>query len=292
MKTFVTILVLSFLLLLASNCLNAQIPRTISYQGLLTDSLGIPKPDASYQITFRLYDVSSGGSAFWTESKTLATKRGLFTTALGDQAPLDQSIKFDTPYWLGIQVESEEELSPRLPLSSVAYSFNAVHSDTASFAKSIGSVLSVDSLAYTHPRTHLLTLSGEAFNPTVNVDFYNSGGMGGAGLGSGAGRMCAPIYLPDGATITKFTLYYYDNSTSDLTAYLQRAFMAGAYDFIGTVSPTGTPGYSNISTTDLSYATVDNQHYGYVVIVYSGSWDGSNLRIMGTTIEYTTPGPE
>jgi hypothetical protein len=43
------------LLLVIIQSLVAQIPRNISYQGILTDSLGNPKPDGKYKFTFRLY---------------------------------------------------------------------------------------------------------------------------------------------------------------------------------------------------------------------------------------------
>lgn len=112
----------------------SQIPRTLSYQGVLTDSLGVPKPDGTYSITFRLYNVASGGSPLWTEQKTLAVKRGLFSTILGDQVVIGSFISFDRPYWLGLQVASEPELSPRIPLTSVGYSFSSVRSDTAAYA--------------------------------------------------------------------------------------------------------------------------------------------------------------
>ena len=111
-----------------------QIPRTISYQGLLCDAAGKPKPDNTYQITFRLYEAVTGGTAIWTDVKTLPVRRGLFSALLG---PLDPTITFDKPCWLGIQVESEGELSPRIPLSSVGYSFNSVNADTADYAASI-----------------------------------------------------------------------------------------------------------------------------------------------------------
>ena len=34
---------------------HAQIPRALSYQGVLTDNAGKPRPDGSYSFTFRLY---------------------------------------------------------------------------------------------------------------------------------------------------------------------------------------------------------------------------------------------
>ena len=85
----------------------AQIPQLLSYQGVLCDSLGNPKPDALYNITFRFYDIESGGVALWTETKLLEVKRGLFSTTLGNSTNLYSIVKFDKPYWLGIQAESE-----------------------------------------------------------------------------------------------------------------------------------------------------------------------------------------
>ncbi|OGU18590.1 MAG: hypothetical protein A2059_00500 [Ignavibacteria bacterium GWA2_55_25] len=105
----------------------AQIPRTLSYQGVLTDTSGVPKPDGSYTLTFRLYDLSAGGSAIWTEAKTLKTKGGLFYTILADQTPFGSSVTFDKPYWLSIQVGAGPEMSSRIPLTSVAYSLNATN---------------------------------------------------------------------------------------------------------------------------------------------------------------------
>lgn len=102
--------------------LNAQIPRTLSYQGVLTDAAGKPRPDGNYPFTFCLYDTATGGTPIWTEQKTLPVKGGLFSTILGDVAPFGSAVKFDKPYWLGIQVESENELSPLIPLTSVGYS--------------------------------------------------------------------------------------------------------------------------------------------------------------------------
>jgi hypothetical protein len=123
----------------------AQIPNTLSYQGILTDSLGNPKSDGTYSITFRLYDAESSGSVLWTEAKTLEVKRGLFTTVLADQVPFSASVKFDKPYWLSLQVASQPELSPRVPLTAVGYSLNSLKADTAQYAKTAPSQSFVDS---------------------------------------------------------------------------------------------------------------------------------------------------
>jgi hypothetical protein len=117
--------------------LYAQIPRTISYQGVLCDATGKPKPDATYTLTFRFYDAASGGTVRWSEQKNLETKRGLFSTQLGDEVVFTTAVSFDRQYWLGIQVGTEPELSPRIPLSSVGNSFKAATADTADYAANI-----------------------------------------------------------------------------------------------------------------------------------------------------------
>ena len=134
MKSFFMIL-LALLIIIPSQS-GAQIPRTLSYQGVLTDSNGEPKPDDQYIFTFRLYDLENGGSPIWEEKeKTLSVKAGLFSTTLGDPTPFGPSVKFDKPYWLSIQIkcegEQEEQLSPRIPLTSVGYSLSSLRADTA-----------------------------------------------------------------------------------------------------------------------------------------------------------------
>jgi hypothetical protein len=108
--------------LVASQSSYAQIPRTLSYQAVLTDNAGVPKPDGLYAITFRLYAATSGGAALWTESQTLETKRGLFSAVLGSITPLGADLTFSQPYWLSLEVAPDAEMSPRLPLTSTAYS--------------------------------------------------------------------------------------------------------------------------------------------------------------------------
>ena len=158
MKTF-TIFVFAVLIL----CMAAQgqIPRTLSYQGVLTDNLGDPKPDGSYSLTFRLYDALTSGKVLWTEAKTLDVKRGLFSTILGDQTVIPDTVMFDQPYWLGIQVAAEPELSPRIPLTAVGYSLASIHSmnaDTALFAKSVP----------TQPLTDSARIAGTVPDNTIN----------------------------------------------------------------------------------------------------------------------------
>jgi len=151
----------------------AQIPRILSYQGILADSLGNPKADGTYTFAFRLYSTLSGGTAIWTEQKTLTVKRGLFQTNLGDQVVFGSSLTFTQPYWLSIQVASEPELVPRILMTSAGYSLASIRSDTARFA--------LNSAPFALPYAGTASSAGSAFSitnsangPGVSVQLTNA----------------------------------------------------------------------------------------------------------------------
>ena len=100
------------------------IPKMLSYQGLLTDTLGVPVSDGNYQLTFRLYTQPTGGSAVWTEAQTILVKSGLFAALLGAVTPIS-SVPDSGVLYLGLQVAIDPELSPRLHMASAAYSYLA-----------------------------------------------------------------------------------------------------------------------------------------------------------------------
>ncbi|MBS3052816.1 MAG: hypothetical protein J4428_05605, partial [Candidatus Aenigmarchaeota archaeon] len=56
-----------FSLLLISTAL-AAIPSVINYQGKLTDASDNPLT-GSYNFVFKIYDVSTGGTALWSETQ-------------------------------------------------------------------------------------------------------------------------------------------------------------------------------------------------------------------------------
>jgi hypothetical protein len=124
-KNLLTILVILFLTSFAWG----QVPQTMSYQGLLSDDGGVPVPDGNYNVTFRLYEVASGGSPIWEEAQLIAVSDGIFNAILGSVVPLN--LPFDDQYWLGVTVGAGSELSPRIELSSSAYSLNSANSEKA-----------------------------------------------------------------------------------------------------------------------------------------------------------------
>jgi len=106
----------------------AQIPRTLSYQGVLLDASGQPLPDGEYEMEFRLYEVATGGAPLFVESQRVRVEHGVVSTLIGLQRPL--TLPFDRPYYLGVALGGGAELTPRVPLTAVPYAFRAVVADS------------------------------------------------------------------------------------------------------------------------------------------------------------------
>lgn len=217
----------------------AQIPRTISYQGVVTDTLGNPKPDGTYSFTFRLYAGASGGSALWSETKTLQVKRGLFSTLLGDQVVFGPSLTFASPYWLSVQVASEPELSPRIPLSTVAYSIRASKADTASYALVAPLQTVVDSAR----------IAGTVSNNSITSQKILDSTITGADISPNA-----QLNVRSVQTITPINnySYYHTNGTIGLGTYLNSAYSSG---MIGTYTNHPFQIYTSNSGPVITFST-------------------------------------
>lgn len=111
-----------FTLMLFLSCLqaHAQVPEVISYQGVLTDTNGAPL-SGDYDITARLYAADLGGVQLWEETHyQVAVSNGVFNLKLGSVNAFSPELDFSTAYWLGIAINDESELEPRLEFASVA----------------------------------------------------------------------------------------------------------------------------------------------------------------------------
>jgi hypothetical protein len=140
MRRLVTLLACS---LLSPLLALTQIPRTLSYQAVLNDNAGVPKPDGAYTMTFRLYDAPSGGVEVWSEIQTLQVKRGLFNAVLGSVTPFADDLAFTQPYWLSLEVSPDPELVQRIPLTAVGYALGPWGTNTPVSGRGNGKAESV-----------------------------------------------------------------------------------------------------------------------------------------------------
>jgi hypothetical protein len=146
-----------------------------------------------------------------------------------------------------------------------------------------------DKLIYSSPRTQYFVIGGEGFEIEKGGYPLIIGDTGGAYVTvPWALSLFAPVHLPHGAVVEEFTIFFYDDSASDLIVEFTRIPMiAGGYYPLAVLSPSGTPGHSSETQVLSTPHTVDNINWSYHVSAYCESWDGPNLRIYGARIKYT-----
>lgn len=99
-------------------------PDTLAYQGRLATAAGLPVT-GNLSITFRLFDVTTGGSPLWTETQpAVGVDGGNFAVELGTVVPLPTAI-WGRKLYLGVQVAGDAEMSPRPALSAAPYALQA-----------------------------------------------------------------------------------------------------------------------------------------------------------------------
>ncbi len=179
--------ILVFFLIIGN--LFAQIPSTLSYQGILTDSNGSVVPDGNYNLTFRLYTTPNGDTPIWQEGQLVLVRSGVFTAVLGSIVPLE--IPFDQAYWLGISVGAGEELTPRIQLTASPYSLNSRSvADSSISSKKIASGTVVRSINGLSDQVNLMageniSISATESTLTISATGGNEGGISEIVAGNG-----------------------------------------------------------------------------------------------------------
>jgi hypothetical protein len=225
------LLILMAVTVLATNASHAQVPHTLSYQGVVADTSAAPISDGSYNFTFRLYDASSGGSQLWSETQSAMVKRGLFSAILGSTNPIPDSVRFDQQYWLGVQVASDPELSPRMKLASVGSSINSVHAEIAQSVPDnsitetkLQSGQVVKSINNLHDHLTMRGANGASVTASGDTITITASGGGGGGIGT--------------IQNTDNSLSITNPSGPTATINLRSPFLINSTVGIGTTSPT------------------------------------------------------
>ncbi|HVS59011.1 MAG TPA: beta-propeller fold lactonase family protein [Candidatus Saccharimonadales bacterium] len=133
---------------------DAAVNNTINFQARLENSAGAIVPDGYYNVEFKLYSVSTGGTAEWTEDYTynsgsgsctgplggndcrVRVSNGYLTVNLGSVTAFPGTISWDQQQYLTMNIGGtvtsgsfptigDGEMSPRLKLTAVPYSFTA-----------------------------------------------------------------------------------------------------------------------------------------------------------------------
>jgi hypothetical protein len=201
-------------------------PLVLNYQGRLADPLtGAAKPDGTYQMVFALYDVESGGSSLWTETRDVSVRGGLFSIRLGEITPIPAPAIFDgRAIWLAITVGADPQTSPRLPVSFVAYALYANRAATAGAATTAELAANSDRLGGQPPASYAPashahdadaitsgTLSTDRFAAYADL-------VADARIGEAAGQVAAGNHAHTGATIVDSSITTADLADESVTS--------------------------------------------------------------------------
>ncbi len=120
----------------------ADVPQMINYQGRLTDGTGSPVADGPYLINFKIYGSAAGDDSLWYSGfKSVTVTDGLFTYQLGTSPSFPHDLfEGDTTRYLGITVMTDDEITERTKIISVAYAYHALRADSAQYAAEAASV--------------------------------------------------------------------------------------------------------------------------------------------------------
>ena len=123
------------ILLLLSGLLStafAEPPEMVNYQGMLTDSVG-EYINGNYDLTFRIYAGDQPDAVIlWTETHYgVSVELGLFNVILGSTTPVPADLFVGVQRWLGVTVAGDDEMDPRMRITSVPWALRAAVADSA-----------------------------------------------------------------------------------------------------------------------------------------------------------------
>jgi len=177
MRVLVVTCILTITVVLVTASLG-QVPQKINYQGRLTDLETGEPITGEHDMTFRIFDVESGGTALWFEDRNVtADTSGVVSVILGSTNPID--ITFEGSLWLEVEVGGEV-LEPRRELVSVPYSLKAATSESAGNADSLGGLAASSFIQDGHS---LDAVDGDPLD-AVYVDQHGRVGIGTASPGA------------------------------------------------------------------------------------------------------------
>ncbi|MGH8004302.1 MAG: hypothetical protein ACRECJ_06235 [Limisphaerales bacterium] len=132
----------AFIMLLSSTW--AAVPQLINLQSVLTSG-GSPVRNQTISVEFKIYDVSAGGTALWTETQNVTTdNNGAFVTLLGSVTPIPDAVFSAPDRWLGIKISTDPEMTPRTRLASTGYAYRVNSVDGASGGSLTGNLSLLD----------------------------------------------------------------------------------------------------------------------------------------------------
>jgi len=285
----------SLILLSSSPWLAAEstVPKLMSYQGRVTDSAGelIGRNAAvNRAVTFRLYSVSSGGTATYSETQTVTISGGEFSVLIGNGTGLTGLPGPTSPaspirtlgdvinsattsaLYLGITVDDgnaatvDTEISPRQQLVTGAYSMRSLMAETVASGAITSTMLGNNSVGTNQIAASSIT------SAKLGTSAVESGNiLAGAVTAAKIDTATVGVWTPSGNNI-----YRNSNVGIGLTnpaAVLELAARAGA----------STPENNGLRVYN-SNASASTGNHAIVAAAVNGSTAGSPFLSLDTTV--------
>lgn len=259
--------------------IDARPTGSLSYQGRLLRA-GSPY-NGTLSMDFKLYSVDTGGSPWWQETQSVSVSDGVFNVMLGAVQPLNRSaVQFQIQQWLEVVVAGTT-LSPRQPLSTVAYAMNLMPGATIvdenasggySYSLWLRSVNHPAAFIRSESSTGMVVESAAAESPGVWAQAY---GDGNASHGVSARMSGVSGSCPGGTTECGSGLYaaasgdayglwaYGQNRSGIITIQGDNTYYGLWVDSLR--SPDGSGIWTDGASSFTDYVTFSGGKSGYVV---------------------------
>jgi len=264
-------------------------PVLFPYQGTLMDSQGNPLT-AVIDITFRIYDSPAATNPLWEEVRedenAVPVQNGLFNVILGSLIPIPSFISDYAQLFLGVQIGSDAEMTPR---SEIVGNFLSGGSNNSNLP--VGSVISwwrpnantpLPSDEWMIADGSIVNDASSPFYGSTLPDLRNKFVMGVASDGIGQTGGANSINLSHQHQVESHTHSIPEHAHSDGSLYANVSLEHG----LVYVKRFGS-GYSATHSTTTSNTTRENTHItdnSTDVGGLTGSWSGTS----GASSPYTT----
>lgn len=230
------------LLLFSAGVLPAAVPGRISYQGHLTDNAGNPLT-GSFDLTFRVYTDSVGGSSIYEETHTgVPVDSGLFAVLIGGKSfiiPFDDNLFSGPDRYLSIQVGADPEMAPRTRLVTSPYAFRTSTIDGAT-GGTVGGDVQVDGTVHStsggfqFPDNSVQTAAAQGV-PVARTSWLSPYWLNNSGI---IIYTFVAVYNPAGSSTT-VTLTFYDDSGTQVGQCIQAVAANSVWSTGSSSAPTG-----------------------------------------------------
>lgn len=255
---------------------------TLNFQARLEGTGGNIVADGNYNVQFKLYNVSSAGTALWTEtyqnsnSQGVTVRNGYLTANLGSITAFPTTINWDQDLWVTLNIGGtttgasptyDGEMNPRLKLTGVPYAFRA--GQLAQYNSTTGFTSTLSMLQPT-VGNQTFQIQDQGAAGTYNLCVQNSTACGFAATSGGSG------YIQNQSALQQPTSNFWISGTGRADTALQ----APSFDAptavalnIGTTNATsitiGRAGISTFVPGKLSVGTT--QSFGSITLA-NGAW--------------------